>query len=1842
MPNKLKLRIHTLNVGQGDCQFIEIYSETKTKIKTIEKIEYLILIDTGKKGKLHLVFNYHQTYFGANTPFRNSVNHPVDALIITHWDSDHFEALYDINHNVTLKKNMNLIFGKINSKTKTFQCKLFYSKLGSKQNITAFFDDEKNPKDLKNALEIFSQDNISIKMYAKDKSVLPFNGNVKLTDDQRNQSSIGLLIEDTKTNFKYYTGGDLTQIQENILASNSNPYKYINSLKVSHHGSKYSSPETFLNNIKPNKGNALAILSHGNLHGHPTKETMDRLAKSGFVMISTNQVKKKDNIPKNVNIYILDSYSHIIQNPDCNSKRVLENRVEGGFKYTDSKGISRSVSSLTISDAKITFDHRLAETDANLLEEFISNLDPSVERFPDEAHTKYTIPQLPIEAPFSSTIEDSVVASHNNVSLAFSGTVFESVPIIGDVLSNRLSAEYDQNIRPPDPERPKEKIYCNPNKILDFIGLSDHKFLKLIMDLIDTVEIIKIGISHDFKNKDYTFFHVEIAIDKELIITDSFKLDGFIITIVNEYNLISNSPILMNNINIYKFINIGNKYISAIINVSKFPISRSELSVKSGLNITDLIRIIPDFNGEQIIDWGNSIGLDKVALKSLVLENDWSNGIAFIGAEIGLSVNIFQDIQLELMFFYHQTSKGVSGKLLKNETLNEEIISLRSILTRIGVLTDEIQFIPSPILDSTISDFGFGAELDSNAYSLHIELYTLYDHNFTLPNDRKLSVRVSKIGLDIQYQNGAFDVEMTLGSVLSTEEEGPEDIDNNNIIINAKYNSDAQNFELAIDIYDFNINDLMQLIDVVIPQEYFQGQIQHLALTIKPFSLVAEILFGFNIKILTTTLTFKVTDFAVDTDNNVSFSGFVIFMGVNTKFTQTFSDATNNQIEIDIAQLKLSEVMDYFFKNPEFSKHFRLDIQSLKITIQKDEFSLKSQIDDLSFGEVVSVKNNKLDLTIAKTTSIEIHTELLQVKAFNNTFSAKGGLSVSNKGVSFYGGTVGEIRNIFGINQLDLNEFFISLNQTYTPPTFAVGFMGKLRYKDFKGSTAIYFSPNVPNEQLLAVNFSEIKLSDIVYSVLELKDEGVRQVIESISIESVVFAKELDQNTPLSTLKDIIISNDPDTVVNDLEFFDHNTYRWIENGNFILENKKKFRVYFFSEEHPGNPYLRSYSLSKYVSLYACTSVNGIVLNGTTFETGFAFSGNLNFLGVSQVVNFSASPKEGLYLYYEMDKSIQLPLDSGTLIKLSRTEDDRKGPVLSLSTYERNRHFYLSAKLVILNGLLNFATRILVQNNRISFLLYHEVMGFKTSLMVDSEYQSFQNANFNVYFKFVSSGFTDITTVIKEEIYRIADNVNHQITDAQKKVESAQQSLQYYTQNIEQTTVKLNIKYRDLSDLKKISYPWYRAYKYIALGVRIASVGTEIAILLAYRLAQIALLEAAVKVLDLVIALLDQAKTLSETVLHKLGDVISSIGQGIDWVIRIEKIEAKLEISASSGYFEINPDIRLMGADHSSLDSFAIGYNGNLYDELVKQIRTKLGLQQVLLSNTHQDPASVVDGIYGSNLRLDTGLYNGTFNRFLQDDQSDLETFNAYRNINLNESVAVLFTELESPDHANLASITNEFDVSLMTDIEENLKNLNTSLKDEAKFADEVKGNTQNALYDLNAELVRNLNDLKASSNDQQELLQIEQLSIEVNLKLEQSSNVITHAKTLRQNNIADNDDLIKKLGAFAKRVNQFDNHDSLKTKFSVEQDHNEQLSQEVSDEIINKYKSLGENNDVSVYYKIMFLTNAGVGLATQGNKDESVETFRTALHYAIENMGENSHEVEVIKGLSIHYWNEAL
>jgi competence protein ComEC len=244
-----------LNVGQGDSILIKT-SNNKFG-----------LIDAGpNKNVLYQIEEFLPIFVK-----------DIEFVVLTHPDKDHIEGIIYILDRYNIKK---VFINKFMDKTDLF--KYFKNKL-SQRNIDTYYLTTNN--DFR--FGEFYFDVLWPQNY--------FNPNLST-----NNSSISFKIE--MNNYVIYSFGDLESEFEikalNNINSQINLSKKTSILKISHHGSKYSTSQELINYINP----AFTIISvgRGNSYGHPSEEVINLLKKN------------------NVNIYRTDMHNSVILNFSSN------------------------------------------------------------------------------------------------------------------------------------------------------------------------------------------------------------------------------------------------------------------------------------------------------------------------------------------------------------------------------------------------------------------------------------------------------------------------------------------------------------------------------------------------------------------------------------------------------------------------------------------------------------------------------------------------------------------------------------------------------------------------------------------------------------------------------------------------------------------------------------------------------------------------------------------------------------------------------------------------------------------------------------------------------------------------------------------------------------------------------------------------------------------------------------------------------------------------------------------------------------------------------------------------------------------------------------------------------------------------------------------------------------------------------------------------------------------------------------------------------------------------------------------------------------------------------------
>lgn len=236
---KNNLLVHFISVGQGDAMAINLPNGK------------VMLIDTGSKNT-----NISYTTYLQDKVINNSHTKNIDYLILTHADIDHVGG--------TLRLLKNFKIGTIYMPTVNNTAEYF-------TELKAYVEINFIPSYLTEDL-VFNEAGCEINIFEP----------ISL---ESTNSSCPLVKVGYKGKSFLFTG-DISQTEEQLYLEKYGDKLNCDVLKVSHHGSKYSTSTEFLDVVSPN----YAVISVGvNNYGHPTQETCDRIANVNATLLRTDQ-----------------------------------------------------------------------------------------------------------------------------------------------------------------------------------------------------------------------------------------------------------------------------------------------------------------------------------------------------------------------------------------------------------------------------------------------------------------------------------------------------------------------------------------------------------------------------------------------------------------------------------------------------------------------------------------------------------------------------------------------------------------------------------------------------------------------------------------------------------------------------------------------------------------------------------------------------------------------------------------------------------------------------------------------------------------------------------------------------------------------------------------------------------------------------------------------------------------------------------------------------------------------------------------------------------------------------------------------------------------------------------------------------------------------------------------------------------------------------------------------------------------------------------------------------------------------------------------------------------------
>lgn len=229
-----KIKIHFIDVGQGDSIFIELPNNET------------MLIDAGESSKEEVVSEY------INTLGYNKINY----VIGTHPHSDHIGGLAHIINSFNIEK---IYMPKALSTSKTYE-----------NLLNTIYKNNKNIITAKAGIKIIDEDNLKINILA------PNNNNYS----NLNNYSVVIKINYKSKSFLFM--GDAEILSENEILTDVSA----DIIKIGHHGSDTSSSESFLSKVNPKY--AIIMVGENNKYNHPNQTILDRLERNNIITYRTD------------------------------------------------------------------------------------------------------------------------------------------------------------------------------------------------------------------------------------------------------------------------------------------------------------------------------------------------------------------------------------------------------------------------------------------------------------------------------------------------------------------------------------------------------------------------------------------------------------------------------------------------------------------------------------------------------------------------------------------------------------------------------------------------------------------------------------------------------------------------------------------------------------------------------------------------------------------------------------------------------------------------------------------------------------------------------------------------------------------------------------------------------------------------------------------------------------------------------------------------------------------------------------------------------------------------------------------------------------------------------------------------------------------------------------------------------------------------------------------------------------------------------------------------------------------------------------------------------------------
>lgn len=236
-PARATPALYFLNVGQGDSSLIELPGGVR------------VLIDGGPSGSV-LLESLARLIPGQDAR--------IDLVLMTHPQLDHFGGLVDV-----IKKYRVGAFGGT----------LRRASIAAYDALHEALEDARVPYVQLLAGDVIRVGEVTLSVLSPSSA--------QVMDKELNDTSLVVMLQSEAVS-ALYTGDIGAKLEESLARAHNLDADV---LKVSHHGSRFSSSQVFLSEVAP----AVAVIGVGkNSYGHPTKQTLERLKAIGAQIFRTD------------------------------------------------------------------------------------------------------------------------------------------------------------------------------------------------------------------------------------------------------------------------------------------------------------------------------------------------------------------------------------------------------------------------------------------------------------------------------------------------------------------------------------------------------------------------------------------------------------------------------------------------------------------------------------------------------------------------------------------------------------------------------------------------------------------------------------------------------------------------------------------------------------------------------------------------------------------------------------------------------------------------------------------------------------------------------------------------------------------------------------------------------------------------------------------------------------------------------------------------------------------------------------------------------------------------------------------------------------------------------------------------------------------------------------------------------------------------------------------------------------------------------------------------------------------------------------------------------------------